>query len=242
VLHIRDVTERLLVEERMRRMERFMGLGALAAGLHHEIKNPLGALSLHVQLLEERLGDRADNEAAESLGVLKTEVTRISGVLESFRDFASVERLNRTDADLPELVRQTVDLIRPQAEGQGVRLTLKLPKEELPSLAADEARLEQVLLNLVMNALEEMESGGELTLSLRRNDDRLQIDVADTGRGIPERIQSRVFDPYFTTKTTGSGMGLAFCDKIIRQHGGQIDFETSSAGTTFRVVLFLDSD
>ncbi len=170
VLHIRDVTERMLVEERMRRMERFLGLGTLAAGLHHEIKNPLSALSLHVQLLEERLEGQADDETAETLSVLKTEVTRIAGVLESFRDYASIDRLNRANIDIPALVRQTVELIRPKAEQQGVQVELRIPETKVPPVPADATRLEQVFLNLVMNALDEMRAGGKLSLqpSLRR--------------------------------------------------------------------------
>jgi two-component system nitrogen regulation sensor histidine kinase GlnL len=222
-------------------MERFMGLGTLAAGLHHEIKNPLSALSLHVQLLEERLEDHDDEEVAENLGVLKTEVTRVSGVLESFRDFASLDRLNRKTTDLPQLARQTVELVRPKAEQQRVSITLDLPKVPFPPLLADAARLEQVLLNLVVNALEGMPDGGKLTISLCCEGKEAKLNVADTGPGILESIRSRVFDPYFTTKSAGSGLGLAVCDKIVRQHGGDIDFETSATGTVFRISLPLET-
>lgn len=242
VVHVRNVTERVLLEDRMRRMERFMGLGTLAAGLHHEIKNPLGALALHVQLLEERLEGQADVEVAETLGVLKTEVTRISGVLESFRDFASIEQLNRAETDVQQSVKRTVDLIRPQAEGQGVTVTLDISTAALPLVSVDAARLEQVLLNLAMNGLEAMSDGGRLAIAVGCDEDKVTITVSDTGRGIPQHVRSRIFDPYFTTKSDGSGMGLAVCDKIIRQHGGTIDCETSSGGTVFRIVLPLGSD
>jgi two-component system nitrogen regulation sensor histidine kinase GlnL len=237
VLHIHDVTERLLIEERMRRMERFMGLGALAAGLHHEIKNPLSALSLHVQLLEERLEGQADDETAEIFGVLKTEVTRIAGVLESFRDYASIETLNLASTDVPALVRQTVDLIRPKAQQQRVQVVVSVPDAGLPAISADATRLEQVFLNLVMNALDEMRDAGTLSLLVAGEEENIIVEVSDTGHGIPDNVQARIFDPYFTTKSDGSGMGLAVCDKIVRQHGGQIGFDTGSSGTTFRISL-----
>lgn len=240
VWHIRDVTKELLIEERMRRMERFMGLGTLSAGLHHEIKNPLSALSLHVQLLEERLEGTADDEVAENLGVIKTEVTRILRVLENFRDYASLDQLNAVETDIAELVKRTVDLMRPKAEQQNVRIELGLPSGGDSRTIADSARLEQVLLNLVLNSLAEMPSGGKLGLSVTCEDGMICITVSDTGRGIPANIKSQVFDPYFTTKSDGSGMGLAVCDKIIRQHGGQIDMETGRTGTVFRLSLPVD--
>jgi PAS domain S-box-containing protein len=242
VLHIRDVTESALIEERMRRMERFLGLGTLAAGLHHEIKNPLSALSLHVQLLEERLDGQADQDVAENLNVLKTEVTRINRVLESFRDYASFDKLNRADTDIVGLIRQIIELVRPQAQQQNVQIQSDLPAAGLPPFQADAARLEQVVLNLVVNALEEMRGGGTLSVSARRDENgQVVVAVGDTGRGIPDNVSSRIFDPYFTTKTGGSGMGLAFCDKIIRQHGGQLDVQTGPSGTVFQFGLPLDT-
>ena len=198
-------------------MERFMGLGTLAAGLHHEIKNPLSALSLHVQLLEERLEGQTDDEVAENLNVLKTEVTRIAGVLESFRDYASFDRLNRTETDVVGLTRRTIELVRPQARAAArADSQSTCPTTASPSISADSARLEQVMLNLVLNALDEMRSGGT-ALALRharRMRGKSSLAVGDTGRGIPDNLRSRIFDPYFTTKSDGSGMGLAFCDKI----------------------------
>lgn len=240
VIFIRDVTEQHLIGSQMKRMERFMGLGTLAAGLHHEIKNPLSALSLHVQLLEERLEDIQDQDIRENISVLKTETTRINGVLESFRDFASLDTLNRSETDLFELVKQTADLMRPKAAQQGVLLSTELPDRRPPCISADGARLEQVLLNLVINSLDAMRQGGTLRLKLHSDNGALKIDVSDTGTGIPDNIRQRIFDPYFTTKTDGSGMGLAVCDKVVQQHHGQISVQTSSAGTVFQIALPLD--
>ncbi len=242
VVHLRDVTDRVLMEERLRRMERFMGLGSLVAGLHHEIKNPLGALSLHVQLLEESLEERGDRELVENLGVVKTEVARILMVLETFRDFAAMDRLHRTETDVPRIVQQTVELLRPQAARQRVQIETRLPPTPWPLVSADASRLQQVFVNLAMNALEAMPDGGRLVLTVEYHEGAVWVDVADTGPGIPETVRSRIFDPYFTTKKNGSGMGLAVSDKIVRQHGGQIDLQTGSQGTTFRVVLPTESE
>ena len=242
VLQLRDVTDRILIEDRVRRMERYMGLGSLAAGLHHEIKNPLAALSLHVQLLEEQLaGDYGSADVRQMLGVIRTEVSRIGGVLEGFRDFASIDRLNLTSVDLVDLVRQQVELVRPRAEQQNVAVDVQFHNNEVPKIKADRVRLEQVLLNLLVNALDAMADGGHLTLLTSANRESAKINVIDTGIGIPTELQDKVFDAYFTTKGSGTGLGLALCDKIMRQHDGCLHFQSTESGTTFEMTLPLTS-
>jgi signal transduction histidine kinase len=240
VLHVRDVTERQLTEARMRRMERYMGLGTLAAGLHHEIKNPLSGLALHVQLLEEHFQGALDKDVAETLGVLKTEVTRIGAVLESFRSYVSLSQLNRSRVDLTRLIEHTAQLVRPQAQQSNVKIELDLPDQELTPVLVDEAKFEQVLLNVALNALDAMPGGGRLSLRLTSDETNIRIEVADTGPGISESVRARIFDPYFTTKSDGSGMGLALTEKIVQQHGGGISVETSCEGTVFQLKLPLD--
>jgi PAS domain S-box-containing protein len=240
VIHLRDVTEKTLMEQQLRRMERYMGLGSLAAGLQHEIKNPLSALSLHVQLLKESLEQQpTPPNAQESLKVLVTEVRRITSVLESFRDFASVARLNPSPTDLPGLIEKLVTLTAPQAREQNVVIKTVLPSGEIPRISIDGLRIEQVLLNLILNALTAMKSkeAGTLTIRLRDNPDSVEIEVADTGCGIPHDLRDKIFDPYFTTSHTGTGMGLALCEKVVRQHDGTIDFTSGPEGTVFTVAL-----
>jgi PAS domain S-box-containing protein len=238
VIHILDVTERLLMKEQVWRMEQFDRLSTLAAGLHHEIKNPLTALSIHVQLLEEHLlATNPSEKTREFLGVLKAEVRRLSGVLESFRNFASLERLSVRPTDVGAMLESVRRLMDPQAALQQVRLAVSIPGRQLPTVLLDSEKIEQAVLNLVVNALEAMPGGGSLTLSAAVTDGRLQIEVEDTGQGIPPEIQSHIFGPYFTTKTRGSGMGLALVEKLVRQHGGRVDFGTGPEGTSFRITL-----
>ncbi|TWU10950.1 two-component system sensor histidine kinase NtrB [Allorhodopirellula heiligendammensis] len=238
VLQVRDVTQKALIEERLRRMERYMGLGSLAAGLQHEIKNPLAALALHIQLLCERLAQETDDtEINESLNILNTEVKRIGDVLDGFRNYASINDIGRSPVDVGELISKLVRLLRPHAEKQNVTLKMSAPEQTLELIQADSARLEQVFLNLALNAIAAMPNGGTLQFLISGEDGGIRIDVIDTGRGIPAEIQSKIFDPYFTTRSDGTGMGLALCDKIIRQHNGNLDFETSPQGTTFTVQL-----
>ncbi|QDV66775.1 Sensor protein ZraS [Rosistilla carotiformis] len=238
VLYVRDVTEKALIEERLRRMERYMGLGSLAAGLQHEIKNPLSAVSIHIQLLCEHLATEPfDPEVAELLEVLQTEVLRINNVLDGFRNYASTSEIGRSAVDVTLLIDKLVRLLCPQADRQGVKIKIESPCEMLGLIQADSVRLEQVFLNLALNAMAAMPNGGLLRFRVSQQNDQIRIDVADSGIGIPAEIQSQVFDPYFTTRNDGTGMGLALCDKIVQQHDGSIDFRSSPEGTEFTVLL-----
>jgi PAS domain S-box-containing protein len=241
VLHLRDVTERMLLEDRMRRMERFISLATLASGLHHEIKNPLTALSIHIQLLEEGLSNGQTGGAVDDLvGVLKTEVCRLNGVLESFRSFANLQRLTLQPTDALGVVNNVLRLIRPQAAEQGVAVTLLSPETELPAVPLDAEKFEQALLNLVINALEAMPEGGRLTVQAKVAGGDLQVSVQDSGPGIPTEIRPNLFQPYFSTKDRGSGMGLALSEKLIGQHGGHIGYCTGAEGTTFEISIPLE--
>jgi PAS domain S-box-containing protein len=241
IIHVRDVTERKLIEERMRRMERFISLGTVASGLHHEIKNPLTALSIHIQLLEERLNDPdAAGPVDELVGILKSEVVRLNGVLESFRNFASLPCLAIQPTDIAALLQDTIRLIEPQASQQQVRITVQHPRASLPLVPLDAAKFEQALLNLIINALEAMPAGGHLALAASVQSGAVHVEVADTGPGIPREVQENLFEPYFSTKDRGSGMGLALSEKLIGQHGGRIDYHTGTQGTTFRITVPLE--
>jgi PAS domain S-box-containing protein len=238
VIHLRDVTERVLMKEQVWRMEQFASLSTLATGLHHEIKNPLTALSLHVELMEERLGPSAD--LADMLGVVKAEVRRLSAILESFRDFASLERLAVRHVDVIAVLENVVRLMRPQAAQQAVVLELEPARGPLPRADLDAEKLEQAVLNLVLNSLDAMPNGGRLTVSAGVDEARLRVVVRDTGPGIPPDVQDHIFRPYFSTKERGIGMGLALVEKLVRQHQGDVNFQTGPAGTAFRINLPLN--
>ncbi|TWU34537.1 Sensor protein ZraS [Novipirellula aureliae] len=243
IIQLRDVTERVLIEEQMRRMERYMGLGTLAAGLRHEIENPLTALSLHLQLLDEHLRDGdVSPETNDMLIIIKTEIQRTVSVLENFRDFASMGRLNLSPVDLREVVERQTTLLTPQAQKQKIDLHVEIERSFSGAVQADAVRIEQVILNLLVNAIDAMKNGGQLTVRLSaqpsgRDLGFQRVEVIDTGPGIPDKLKARIFDPYFTTKPAGTGMGLALCDKIVRQHHGNLSFHRSFEGTVFEFTL-----
>jgi two-component system, NtrC family, sensor histidine kinase HydH len=243
VMLLRDVSDRVLMEERVRRMERFGNLGTLASGLHHEIKNPLTALSIHVQLLEKQLRDPASKRPVDELiGVLKSEVHRLTAVLESFRDFASLQHLTLRPTDVSEILGDVARLIGPQADQQHVEVTLRCPKEGLPQVLLDVEKFKQAILNVVVNALEAMTDGGILALIASGREGELLVEVVDSGPGIPAEIRGEVFKPYFSTKCQGTKMGLALTEKLIGQHGGRVEFQTNSRGTTFCLAIPIDPE
>lgn len=242
ILQLRDVTERALVEQQVLRMKRFSSLGSLAAGLHHEIKNPLAALSLHVQLFEEQVSSESMSEATrETLEVLKTEVARVIAVLESFRTYTSQEYLDRSWIAIPAILERQIRLLRPQAATAGIRLQLQVVGA-VPDVYADRSKIEQVFLNLLLNGIESMPSGGELGIRVASTKEHVSVTFTDQGSGIPVDLQERIFDPYFTTKGQGTGMGLALSEKMIRQHGGSLTLVSSnlapaSSGSVFEILL-----
>jgi two-component system sensor histidine kinase HydH len=235
---LRDVSDRVQMEERVRWMERFVNLGVLSSGLHHEIKNPLTALNIHVQLLEKRLSDPSCRKPTDELiGVLKSEILRLNGVLDSFRDFASLQRLTMRPADIFDVLEETLRLIGPQAAEQHVEVTLRRPEADLPRARLDYDKFKQAVLNLVINALEAMPGGGDLVLGASAQGGEVLVEVSDTGPGISPEIEPDLFKPYFSTKARGTGMGLALSEKLISQQGGRIDYRTSPRGTTFCIAI-----
>lgn len=242
LIHLRDVTERMMMLERVWRMEQFASLSTLAAGLHHEIKNPITALSIHVQLLDEKLtGTGADAQTSELLSIIKSEIRRLSILLDTFRNFANLERLNLKSVDLRTIVESVGRFIRPQASRQAVDLHLSYPDSKLPNVEVDPDKIEQALLNLVLNALEAMPSGGKLSLEVDLEGATIRIRVRDTGPGIHPDVQSHVFRPYFSTKGNGTGIGLTLAEKLVRQHGGDLDFRTSGNGTCFEMRFVVEA-
>jgi PAS domain S-box-containing protein len=241
VIHLRDITDRTLLEEQMARMERFVNLATLASGLHHEIKNPLTALSIHVQLLEERfLGGEPLESAHDIVRVLKTEVCRLNGVLETFRSFANLQRLIIQPTEVAAIIAEVVRLIGPQAADQKIEISVSDTVEPIPRVPLDPDKFEQALLNLVINGIEAMPDGGVLTIATAVRDGELRVTVENNGPEIPWEVRPNLFRPYYSTKAAGSGMGLALSEKLIGQHGGRIDYKSSADATAFCIVVPLE--
>jgi signal transduction histidine kinase len=234
----RDVTEEKALAARSRQNEKLAAVGTLAAGLAHEIRNPLNGAQLHVTLLERSLRHSAESaESIEAVHVVSGELKRLSALVTEFLDFARPNPLSRRPTSLRELCDRVMLLIGPVAAEAHVALECQHPSSDLV-LDLDPAKMEQVLINLIQNAVEalEPEGSGKVTLRVRRRPQSVVIDVEDNGPGL-SGAGAPIFDPFFSTKPSGTGLGLAIVHRIVTDHGGTIDVESKPGKTTFRLIL-----
>jgi len=228
--------------EALEEQKRLAALGAMSAGLAHEIRNPLAGLKGAAQVLQ---SDELPEESQEMLQVIVDEAERLDVVVRQFLDYARPFELHAQPEVLNALVTHAVTLLRAQGLPEGVTLHEEL-SGELPPLRVDATRVTQVVLNLLQNAVQAMPDGGELTVRTasgtdRRGDPCAELVVRDTGVGIEATAMDQLFVPFFTTKPAGTGLGLAICDRLVRAHGGELDVSsTPGEGTTVTVRIPLD--
>ena len=235
LIHIEDVTEKRTREARLRRAESLAALTTLTAGVAHEIKNPLGSIGIHIQLIQKQIKEKEvieTNEIKDALNVISEEVVRLNRVVLDFlfavRPMDSKPELR----DLNILVSDLLQFLRYELDNAHVELSVNL--EKIPYIEMDEKYIKQALLNVIQNALAAMPDGGILTIKSYKEDDRVLIEIADTGTGIPDEIKDKIFEPYFTTKDFGSGLGLTLVYKIMKEHLGEISINSKEGlGTSF---------
>jgi two-component system sensor histidine kinase HydH len=224
------------LQQEIARSRRLASIGSLAAGVAHEIRNPLSSIKGFATYFRERYRD--NHEDAETAEVMIKEVDRLNRVITQLLDFARPMALDRTPVAPQILIRQALKMVEAQAGEKGITLAANLPAD-IGAVSLDADRIGQVLLNLCLNALAAMTAGGTLRLSLTQPEAGwIRIDVGDTGIGIPAEELSRVFDPYFTTKPAGTGLGLPIVQKIVEAHGGSIQLASDPGkGTTATLLL-----
>lgn len=230
-----DITAIKHLEEQLRRSERLASLGNLAAGVAHEIRNPLSSIKGFAAILGERF--KKDEESRQLADVMVREVDRLNRVVTELLDFARPTDLQKRLCACREILESSFRLVGPDAHDQGVVLESTVIPEDL-LMDVDPDRFIQVLLNLYLNALHAMVEGGKLEVRIAREGERAVWTIADSGTGIPAEHLPHVFDPYFTTKPSGVGLGLANVHKFVEAHGGEIEVASEpGAGTTFRIAL-----
>jgi signal transduction histidine kinase len=238
------------VYERMKERERLAALGQMAAGLAHEIRNPLGSIKGAAQVLEPISAESADTSTKEFLGIIVEEVDRLNKIVSQFLDYARPYRGDQKPLDANDVVRKTLQLIEKETQAVRVETSTSLV-DGLPPVRADAEQLRQVFLNLALNAVQAMPQGGQLAVStsLRRSTRRgaaaafLEVRFRDTGVGIPPQDLRNLFIPFFTTKDKGTGLGLPISQRIIENHGGTIEVRSQpGAGATFTVLLPVEAD
>ena len=239
---MRDVTEQKKLEGRLRHAEKLAAIGGIAAGIAHEIKNPIFAISSGIQLLDSELN--VNDEQRETLKILFNETLRVDGLIRQLVDYGTRSDLHRAKYDLNLLINEIVTLHRGMLKSKGIRIKTNIPSY-FPQVFFDRNKITQVLLNLLQNAIDVSRRGGLIRIDVTTDDDRknLIIRLRDQGPGIPEELESRIFDPFFTTKKKNLGMGLAICKKIVLDHGGDIMIEHHDGrGTTVRIDLSFVED
>ena len=251
---MRDITVVRELEQRLRRSDRLAALGSLAAGLAHEIKNPLTSLLTFSRHLTRRFDD--EQFRAKFQSVVPRELERINGIVERLLELSRPARLTFAPVRLPATLERGIELYAHEMESSGVRVVREYARD-LPTVWADPDALYQAVVNLIRNALDAMPSGGRLTVRAGWADPgvvlpghprttgarRVRVEIEDSGVGISAGDADRVFNPFFSTKDGGTGLGLALTHKIVEDHGGSIDFRSiAGGGTTFRIELPLFPD
>ncbi len=246
---LRDLTILRQLEEQLRRSDRMAALGTLAAGLAHEIKNPLTSLLTFSRHLSRRFGDERFRQRFQN--VVPRELERINAIVDGLLRLARPSRLSLTRVAVPELLEEVLELYGNQLEAKQITVAREYAAG-LPAVDADREQLYQAVVNLVTNAIEAMREGGTLTVRAQWADpgepfllsgqwlsaQRVRVEIEDTGAGIPAAQAGQVFNPFFTTKPSGSGLGLAIAHKIVEDHAGSIGFRAApGGGTVFTVLL-----
>jgi two-component system NtrC family sensor kinase len=245
-----DVTLRVEAVQAVSRAEKLAAVGRLAAGVVHEINNPLATIAACAEALEQRIdegafvGSDAADDLTEYLGLIKSEAFRCKTITTGLLDFSRIRTGDRTPVDLGDIVRSAANLVSHQNRGERITIATKIASD-LPRVNADPGLIQQAVIALATNAIDAMPDGGSLDFRVFARGGRVVIEVEDTGAGIPSENMSKIFEPFFTTKEVGkgTGLGLAVCYGIVSEHGGRLTVRSNvGKGTTFGIYLLAISD
>ena len=245
LLTMRDAESVRRIEDEIEISRRLSASGRLTRGVAHEVKNPINAIVLHLQLLQNKL-QQDDPDTRRHMDIIGNEIHRLDRVVQILVDFTRPRDLRLEDVDLGKILESVSTLAAPDAARHGVRVALELPNHELPDedealmVRVDSDLIKQATMNLVLNGVQAMTEGGTLTLKARRDGETILAEVMDQGCGIPPEAQEKIFELYYTTRDDkgGSGIGLAQTYQIMQWHYGSVEFDSIvGAGTTFRLRL-----
>src|SRR5712664_2667862 len=234
---LRDLDSLESINTQLQVSERLAALGRITAGVAHEVKNPLNSMRLWLENLKESLPAERDGASQQAVQVLDKEIDRLDAVVKRFLDFTRPMDVRLEATQLADVLKEVVEVAKPQLQKAKIHVAQLLPID-VPEVYVDRALLKQALLNLVLNAVEAMPTGGQLRMMLSRRGEMAEITVGDTGRGIPLENRQKIFQLFFTTRPGGSGIGLASTFRIVQLLNGSIDFTSEvGRGTTFRIEL-----
>jgi len=234
---LRDLDSIESINTQLQVSERLAALGRITAGVAHEVKNPLNSMRLWLENLKESLPPEPDSGSQQAVQVLDKEIDRLDAVVKRFLDFTRPMEVRLEATQIADVLKDVVEIAKPQLQKAKIHVAQLLPID-VPEVYVDRGLLKQAVLNLVLNAVEAMPSGGQLRLMLSRRGEMAEITVGDTGKGIPLENRQKIFQLFFTTRPGGSGIGLASTFRIVQLHNGSIDFTSEvGRGTTFRIEL-----
>jgi PAS domain S-box-containing protein len=237
LITLRDLDSIESINTQLQVSERLAAVGRITAGVAHEVKNPLNSMRLWLENLKESLPADADGAALQAVHVLDAEIDRLDAVVKRFLDFSRPVDVRLEPTQLADLLREVLEVAQPQLQKANVHVARLLPIG-IPEVFVDRDLLKQAVLNLVLNAVEAMPTGGQMQLTLSRRGEMAEITVGDTGKGIPTEDKQKIFQLFFTTRPGGSGIGLASTFRIVQLHNGSINFTSEvGRGTTFRIEL-----
>jgi signal transduction histidine kinase len=236
LLTLRDAESVHRIEDEIELSRRLAAIGRLTSGVAHEVKNPINAIVVHLEVLREKL-KAIDPDSRRHMDIINSEIHRLDRVVQTLVDFTRPVELRLTDMDLRKVLEEVAMLAAPEAELHGVQIVRELPGQPLP-VKVDADLVKQAVLNVVLNGVQAMSDGGKLTIGATREDDTAQVEVHDQGGGIPPEIRDKIFNLYFTTKQKGSGIGLSMTYRVMQLHNGSVQFESREGeGTTFRLRI-----
>ncbi len=236
LLIMRDTEPVRRIGDEIEMSRRLSASGRLTRGVAHEVKNPINAIVLHLQLLQNKLAQQ-EPDTRRHMDIIDSEIRRLDRVVQTLVDFTRPRDLHLEETDLRRLLEEVAQLAAPDTEQHGVTIDLHMPEESLP-VKVDIDLMKQAILNVVLNGVQAMPEGGVLTISARSDNGIALAEVQDQGRGIPKELHDKVFELYFTTKKEGSGIGLAQTYQILQWHYGSVDFESAeTTGTVFRFQI-----
>lgn len=246
---IRDITRRKEMEEQLRRhtialeekvlqSERLATVGRMAAQVAHEIRNPLSSIGLNIELLSDEIKDhpwQETEEANELIQITMSEIERLNNVIHDYLQFARMPSQNLQEVSINGLIDELVKFVHPELSQAGIKLECRLDPQ-LGSIDIDPAHMRQAVLNCIRNAMEAMPDGGVLSLTTALSDQQAELIIADSGTGIQTAHKENVFDPFYSTKDKGTGLGLPYVRQIVEEHGGQVDLSSESGKGTSVVI------
>jgi signal transduction histidine kinase len=236
LVRLRDPEAQRKINRELQTADRLSAISRISSGVAHEVKNPLNAILLHVEVARSKIS-RGDTDVVEQMEIISREILRLDRVVRTFLDFTRPVELQLDNVPVQELVHEIVDLASPQTKAANIQMSVH---EEVDGVEVrvDRDLLKQAMLNVVVNAIQAMPEGGELHFDASANEETAELRISDSGAGIPDELREKIFRLYFTTKKQGSGIGLAMTFRIVQLHDGTIDFTSEPGkGTTFLIRL-----